>query len=224
MLAVNEIFGPTIQGEGKNLGMPCAFLRLAGCNLKCLWCDTKYTWDWTQYNPRDEIHPMTVEAVRAQLTALPVRNLVISGGEPMLQQPELSVLTEQLHRAGWWTEIETAGTIAPVSAELVNQFTVSPKLASSGNGRERYNPAALDALVNTGRAIFKFVVCSLDDFDEIDPLVTRHKMQRVYVMPEGVDASRLNEKTQEFVTAAVARGYWIASRLHIQLYGQRRKI
>ena len=54
LLNVNEIFGPTIQGEGPHTGRLVGFLRLAGCNLACSWCDTPYSWDWTKYDKAEE--------------------------------------------------------------------------------------------------------------------------------------------------------------------------
>lgn len=224
-LAVNEIFGPTFQGEGKNAGMLCAFLRLAGCNLACQWCDTPYTWNWKQYKPRDEIHFMAVNDVLNYLIAAPVKSLVISGGEPMLQQKALRYLTTELHCLNWWTEIETAGTVKPDGAELVKQFTVSPKLKNSGNSNhKRYKPDALDFFSSCGRAVFKFVVCDLSDFDEIDGLVKTHNLKPVYIMPEGVDRESIDDRLKVIAGAVIERGYNLTGRLHISIYGQRRGI
>src|SRR5437016_1796340 len=117
-LVVSEIFGPTFQGEGPSLGRRCVFLRLGGCNLHCRWCDTPYTWDWTgrngvAYEPRKELQPMDPMAVWESLRSLGAETLVISGGEPMLQQASLLPLLDRTVNAEWWVEIETAGTIAP---------------------------------------------------------------------------------------------------------------
>jgi len=87
MLKVNEIFGPTIQGEGKSSGMPCAFLRLSLCNLHCIWCDTPYTWNWKgtpfshpeKFDQEKEIHIMSNEEILETLKTIDVKNLVISG-------------------------------------------------------------------------------------------------------------------------------------------------
>src|SRR5260370_42452272 len=71
-LAISEIFGPTFQGEGSSIGRYCYFLRLAGCNQHCAWCDTSYTWDWTgrngiKYDPKEEVYKYSVEAVIDEL-------------------------------------------------------------------------------------------------------------------------------------------------------------
>src|SRR5260370_21846782 len=94
--------------------------------------------------------------------------LVVSGGEPMLQQKRLLGLFQTLDRR-WRIEIETAGTIFPLSevAMYVEQYNVSPKLENSGNELKlRYRGRVLDALQETGRACWKFVVTSIEDLAE----------------------------------------------------------
>lgn len=225
MLFVSEIFGPTFQGEGRSLGMPCMFLRLAGCNLACTWCDTPYTWDWKRYDKAREVHRLPLEAVWEQLAASPVRNLVVSGGEPLLQQQALSPLLERLHGEGWRVEVETAGTVAPRLGPWVQQYNVSPKLASSGNTRERrYVPEALQALRDSGRAVWKFVVCREEDVAEVEALVEELRLAPVYLMPEGTDEATLRERLTWLAPLAAARGWHITPRLHVLLYGGRRGI
>jgi 7-carboxy-7-deazaguanine synthase len=230
-LAVNAIFGPTFQGEGR-LGDPCFFLRLWGCNLHCRFCDTPYTWDTTgrngvAYSPHTESHLLEVAEVYDRLVGLSyqsahIKRLVISGGEPLLQQRALLSLTALLHEAGWYTELETAGTIVPI-VELVKQFNVSPKLANSGNPIDlRLNPAALHALSVSNRALFKFVVCEPDDLIEIDNLVDLYHLRPVYLMPEGTTTDALNQRGPWVAEAALQRGYCYSPRLHIELYGNAR--
>lgn len=231
-LVVSEIFGPTFQGEGPSLGRRCGFLRLGGCNLHCRWCDTAYTWDWTgrnglAYDPRVELTRSTVEDVWESLGALGAECLVVSGGEPMLQQRRLVPLLRRAAEAGWWVEMETAGTIVPDAAllPLVSRFNVSPKLESSGNTREeRYRPAALDALQASGRAIWKFVAEGPADLDMIGELVARHSLSPVYVMPEGTRAEVVIARGRELADAVLARGWNLTTRLHVLLYGNRRGV
>lgn len=225
MLAVNEIFGPTFQGEGKNIGMPTMFLRLAGCNLHCSWCDTPYTWDWQRYDRRAESHPTPWEAVATQLQAQSLRNLVISGGEPLLQSKALLPLTTALHVDGWHIEVETAGTVQPTDWALADLYTVSPKLANSGNLlAQRYHPETLTAFAQSGKAVFKFVVEGLADFAELDQLVTTHRLHPVYIMPQGILAEQVQQTAQQVANAAIERGYYLTTRLHVLLYGNRRGV
>jgi 7-carboxy-7-deazaguanine synthase len=224
-LLVSEIFGPTLQGEGRSIGMPCMFLRLAGCNLACSWCDTRYAWDWKHYDVRKETDTLSVDQVYDRLKDSRVKNLVITGGEPMLQQYAVQHLTRRLHLEGWHTEMETAGTITPRTTELVKQFNVSPKLENSGNApHRRLIPEALTTLAISGRAIFKFVVQDLADFAEIDELVQRFALYPVYIQPEGIDHELLKRRLQELAGASIERGYYLTPRLHVDIWGQRRGV
>ena len=199
-IAVNEIYGPTIQGEGSTVGVETMFLRTAGCNLACVWCDTPFTWNWKgtkyehpdKYDPKDEVHKMTVDEIYEELVRLDdsVKHVVISGGEPMLQQEKLIPLLELLKENDYEIEIETNGTQVPTSKflELVDIINCSPKLSNSGKDNpkdKREIPAALHRLAKSSKVIFKFVVVGPEDLDEIYRLITVYKMKRIYLMPEG---------------------------------------
>tara|TARA_R110000787_G_scaffold26218_2_gene73505 strand:- start:125 stop:823 length:699 start_codon:yes stop_codon:yes gene_type:complete len=228
ILAVNEIFGPTFQGEGPTIGTPCIFLRLAGCNLACSWCDTPFSWDWTRYDKSKEVHMVDIATVEARICALSnnlIRHLVISGGEPMLQSTRLIPLVNRLRDHGWTTEMETAGTIAPDPLLKVDRYNVSPKLGNSGNEkRDRYQPAVLDAFNQHSARCFKFVVQDVSNFDEIDALVKTHQLSPVYIMPEGIDAVKVQETLRNTAEAAIARNYHITTRLHTLTYGNKRAV
>lgn len=236
-IVVNEIFGPTFQGEGKSLGIPCFFVRLSGCNQHCVWCDTPYTWDWTGrngvvYDPKLESHKRTAEDIINRLDAWrvtnlagPVRSLVISGGEPMLQQKALRKLINKLKAKGWWIEMETAGTIAPLSDLYVDQFNVSLKLRNSGNPiTMRHRTDAIQAFVKDSRANFKFVVSEISDLEEIDNLVTTFRISRdrVYIMPEGKSVEAVHSHAQLVAQETLQRGYTLTTRLQVMLYGNKR--
>jgi 7-carboxy-7-deazaguanine synthase len=231
-LVVSEIFGPTFQGEGPSLGRRCSFLRLGGCNLHCSWCDTPYTWDWTgrngkRYKPGEELRRMSATEVVARLDQTRTDMVVISGGEPLLQQKALLPVLEMASERGWWIEIETAGTVAPTAktATHISRFNVSPKLANSGNELERrYIPVALDALQATGKAIWKFVAQTLTDLDEAGEWIERHKLEPVFVMPEGVTIDSLSRHSQVIAEGVIARGWNLTTRLQILLYGNRRGV
>src|SRR6266550_4296924 len=111
-LVVSEVFGPTFQGEGPSIGRRAGFVRLGRCNLACEWCDTKYTWDWSQYDPAVELSHRTVTEIVDQLVAMDVPMVVVTGGEPLLQQRSLVPLLVECHGRRWRIEVETAGTIA----------------------------------------------------------------------------------------------------------------
>ncbi|HEV3382564.1 MAG TPA: 7-carboxy-7-deazaguanine synthase QueE [Trebonia sp.] len=233
-LVVNEIFGPTVQGEGPSLGRRCAFVRLGGCNLSCRWCDTPYTWDWTgtsdtgvAYDPKVELHRRPVADVAAEVSALGVDLVVISGGEPLGQQGRLVALVDLLAAGGINVEIETNGTHSPdprlVAASV--RFNVSPKLSHSGDpDRRRIVPAALHALAGTPRTAFKFVCRDVKDLDEVDELVRRFALQQIWIMPEGQSSAEIGAHLDDLATDVIDRGWNITTRLHTLLWGARRGV
>ena len=95
-----EIF-LSIQGEGASLGTQSVFLRLALCNLACIWCDTKYTWDWHNYDYHREAMELTQQQVEESITKYPCHHLVITGGEPLLQKRALEPLVRSLKSKGF---------------------------------------------------------------------------------------------------------------------------
>ena len=99
-----EIFH-SIQGEGISAGVPSVFLRLATCNLKCRWCDTKYTWDWSNLDYATEVVELATPELLAKIQSFKCTHVVITGGEPLLQQAELEPLIESLAEYGFSFEI-----------------------------------------------------------------------------------------------------------------------
>jgi len=217
-MKMSAVFGPTIQGEGKSLGLEVMFIRLSMCNLHCVWCDTPYTWNWKQFDKSKEIIEMSINEIVEQLQKSEVKAVVISGGEPFLQQKELITLIHTLKLLGYWVEIETNGTIVPTSefVRLIDQINCSPKLANSGDPFNlRIKEKALQVLVQSGKANFKFVVSTDDDIQEIVQLVRTHKMQEVYLMPEGITKEALQQKEQQVKTLCQVHGFHFTQRLHI---------
>lgn len=242
-ISSDGIFGPTFQGEGPSLGRYCYFLRLAGCNQHCSWCDTPYTWafsdalaalhrDGRKYDPREEVHKASAEDVIDDLQSHMAINekpsmLVISGGEPMLQQKRLIPLLWELTRKGWRIEVETAGTIFPLPdfRGLVQQFNVSLKLESSGNElQRRYKPRVIQELQASGQCAWKFVATGRDDVDEIRHLVREHNLYPVYVMPEGIYPDMIQQHMREVAQAVLDEGWNLTTRLQIELWGNKRGV
>ena len=221
-----EIFR-SIQGEGVSAGTPTAFLRLAVCNLACNWCDTRYTWDWEGFDYSKEVMSLSTEEVGRRVLAFGLRHLVITGGEPLLQQKVLATLATSLRQNGFFSEVETNGTLTPHPdmVDAISQWNVSPKTANSGNARDRREvPQALEAFRELDNAYFKFVIVEQPDIDEVCRLVDRYDIptQRVVLMPEGVTAEVLRERGAWLAEACVRHGFRFSTRLHILLWGDRR--
>ncbi len=220
-LLVAETF-TSFQGEGPSAGQPAAFIRLSRCNLTCSWCDTPYTWDWSRFRPDVEARRLPVGDLANWVLAQPTALVVITGGEPLLQQAALLPLANRLVQAGRRVEIETNGTIAPASelVSVVTRFNVSPKLSGSGVPDERrLVPAALATLASTGKAIFKFVICQQDELAEVAALESEHGLSPVWVMPEGTGDQVVLEGMRAIADAALTCGWCLSARLHVLLWG-----
>lgn len=231
MLAVSETFGPTIQGEGPDMGKPCVFLRLAGCAVQCGWCDTAYTWERGFAYTMLSAHMIARKLFALANGAPPVRRLVISGGEPMQQQRGLQTLLDAFRKDPSGAlfdviEIETSGTVAPTLHESGNRivYNVSPKLAHA-QARVPYDIDILHEYVVLGGR-FKFVVQARTDFIELDDIAKRAGIppSRIWVMPLGTERHVIAVRGQELASEAIERGYNVTTRLHIILFGNKRGV
>jgi 7-cyano-7-deazaguanosine (preQ0) biosynthesis protein QueE len=220
-----EVFA-TVQGEGVSLGVPSVFVRLGGCNLSCGFCDTAYTWDWSRFDKKKETVDVSADEVASlafDVARDGVRNVVFTGGEPLLQQKDLATLASRMKDRGFRVEVETNGTIVPepALAVLVDQWNVSPKLASSGNRLDaRWVPDAIAWFAEHATAFFKLVVVSKDDLGEIDSRALPR--ERVILMPEGTDGPTLAERSRWLAEICTAKGYRLGARLHVHIWGAER--
>lgn len=229
-----EIFA-SIQGEGPSAGMPVAFCRLSRCNLACIWCDTAYTWHFEgderphrsglAYRRRANQLVLAEPEVAARIARLGQRRLVLTGGEPLLQAGALARMLEHLPDIA--VEVETNGTLNPPTRldVRIDQYTVSPKLAHSGNPADlALDPAMLERWASDRRAHFKFVVAAPADLAEIAALASAHAIvpQRIWLMPEGTKSATLHEQMRRLAPLCLEHGYRLSDRLHIHLFGDKR--
>ncbi|MGH3994342.1 MAG: 7-carboxy-7-deazaguanine synthase QueE, partial [Pseudonocardiaceae bacterium] len=177
-----------------------------------------YTWDWTRYKPTGVSTRVPIADLVGWVAGQDVDLMVITGGEPMLQQPAMTTLAAGVPDCVR-VQVETNGTRPPDPrlVELVDLWVVSPKLANSGmDYGSRIVPAALTGLMATGRAAFKFVVTDPDtDFDEIAELVEEFGLAPVWVMPEGDTREKVLAGMDAITEPAVARGWNVSTRLHL---------
>lgn len=137
----------TLQGEGAHSGVAAYFIRLGGCDVGCVWCDVKDSWDGAK-------HPkMHVDDIAAAASKHPARVAVVTGGEPAMY--DLTALCEALHQQGFKVHIETSGAY-PLSGEL-DWVTVSPK---------KFKPPIQEALNKADE--LKVVIFHKSDFDWAD--------------------------------------------------------
>ena len=221
-----EIFH-SLQGEGATIGTPTVFLRLALCNLACGWCDTKYTWDWEHFDYKSEVVSLDIERVQEEILAFNCPHLVVTGGEPLLQQRDLVPLITSMKDTGFYCEVETNGTIGPLP-ELerdIDQWNVSPKLSTSENPKDRREvPYALERFRLLPGAYFKFVIVEPRDIEEVCTLRDRYRLpgDRIILLPEGRTVEVLRDRSQWVSAACVKEGFTFSTRLHILLWGDQR--
>ena len=162
-MKVVEIFR-SIQGEGRSQGYPSIFLRLAGCNLDCAWCDTRYA--------REGGTDMSCNKIIRMISAYPGKRLCITGGEPLLQHDQLLPLLGGLHEKGYQIEIETNGTIDFRPFQPFTSICMDVKCPSSG---ERSDLSFLRQI--SGNDSIKFVVADRDDCRYAEEVLDLHPVR-----------------------------------------------
>ncbi len=228
---VSEIFY-SVQGEGELVGVPSVFIRTAGCNLRCTWCDTKYA-SWEPEGAHTSLDDLVAEVQRQTAAS----HVVLTGGEPMIAK-EMPTLAARLRELGKHITIETAGTIPPqgVACDLAS---LSPKLAHSTprageisadwiarHEADRLQPAVLREWIERYSFQLKFVVADEADLTEIKALVSSIGVpippHKILLMPEGIDTATLAARRAWLVEVCKARGHRFCDRLHVTLFGHTR--
>jgi len=165
-MQITEIY-KSLQGESTYAGLPCVFVRLTGCNLRCSWCDSEYTFQGGR--------KMSVEEVQGEVSRLsPSGGLVeITGGEPMLQERECVPLMQQLLNEGHRVLLETSGErlLERVPAGVIK--IVDVKCPNSGEGGT-FCMENLEALARHDEV--KFVLSSRADYDFARDFTRRHNL------------------------------------------------
>tara|TARA_R110000744_G_scaffold106225_1_gene202444 strand:+ start:5248 stop:5976 length:729 start_codon:yes stop_codon:yes gene_type:complete len=226
----------SLQGEGNTMGIPAIFVRLQSCNLMCggkgteqdgklhngaTWrCDTIEVWQkGIKYSVEDFADLIIKEYGEHILKGC---HLVITGGEPLMQQRAVFDLILDLIKKGYapFIEIETNGTILP-SKEMgvvVNLWNVSPKLSNSGEILpKRYKPKVLEWYTKQ-KAIFKFVISNYKDWEEVKEYGLPNEMIRL--MPAASDIDELNKSSKLVSEICINETIKFSSRLQIILWNK----
>lgn len=235
-LAVSEVFY-SIQGEGITTGYPAVFLRLGGCNLMCgghgtqldgelhnaaTWrCDTIEVWMKSKAKAFEDIFDTECN-IALQCGA----HLVITGGEPLMQQNNLMYFIKWLRDRlpDLYIEVETNGTILPTNAmlTLVNQWNCSPKLSNSGMSyNETYKEEVL-RILNQRNTIFKFVITDYEDWDEVERIYfNKIDSKKIWLMPSGSSIKEL--KKSKIIVADICKHNYLkfTNRLHIDIWNKK---
>ena len=224
-MRINEIFY-SLQGEGFLAGTPSVFVRLAGCPLRCTWCDTKYAWGETA-----GIHYSIAKIVQT-VQRWPCKFVVITGGEPMIN-PHLPELVQKLKAIGKHITIETAGIVfipnlacdlMSISPKLSNSTPAEPELAAVHED-SRLDIAVLRDLIDNYKYQLKFVADSQADLPEIQQ--TTEKIgnvdtEKVMLMPQARTRDELLAKSPMVADMCKSAGFAFGQRLQVLLWDNER--
>lgn len=233
-LKVSEIFGPTLQGEGKYIGMKVVFLRMAGCDYRCSWCDTPHA--LTVQQGKD----MPVEAIITDIAGrTPYGNghvdIVLTGGNPCLQPGIVDLL--ELCPQAWYFQVETQGSVVPkwINHWKIFHVVISPKLPSASVAQDPQTVYDFIAQVkfHITRASLKIVVFNGKDVDEAVRLYGRLRPQvsdfflQVGTRPSD-STTRLLERYRKIAEYVLTRrdlgSVRVTPQMHVLLWGHRKGV
>ncbi len=226
-MKIAEIFF-SIQGEGRLLGVPSAFVRTTGCPLRCVWCDS----DYTSWHPQGET--VAVECILSRLADFPTRHVVVTGGEPLIAHG-IEELCAGLRENGYHITIETAAvSFKKLACDLTS---LSPKLSNSiphqregGRWAERHDRLRLrleviQAFMDQSDYQLKFVIERAEDVEEVRSIVDGLRgvdAAKVLLMPQGTSRDELDRRGAWLIEICKQHGFRYCPRLHIELFGNRR--
>ncbi len=226
---VTEYF-ESIQGEGNYSGVNSLFVRFHFCNLTCAWCDTKYTW----FADSGKFEPYTSDQLKQLISSHHTPHVILTGGEPTLYQLDSLVVPGKKYH------VETNGSFIPtepLDVVLANQnrflrdpmdeavistfnWVISPKLS---NSHQEINERSLDFWSQKDYCIFKFIVRNVIDLDEVQSILARFNINpnKVYI---GLEGQTLQSQLKpELVDEIIRRGLNFSPRLHVMLWGAKRR-
>ena len=166
MLRVTEIFR-SVQGESTHAGRPCAFVRLTGCPMRCVWCDSEYTFTGGER--------MTLDDVLAKVRAFACQLVEVTGGEPLAQRGAFTLI-ERLCDEGYEVLVETGGYVSIEGVDPRAKIILDVKCPASGEEPRNYWPN-LDRL-RADRDEVKFVVADRGDWDYARRVIESYELER----------------------------------------------
>jgi len=159
----------SVQGESSFAGLPCIFVRFAGCNLRCAWCDSEYTFTGGK--------PTTADEIIQQIEALaPCTLIEFTGGEPMLQAKELIPLMERLLAQNYTLMIETSGERPLAEVPKAVHKIVDVKCPGAGAAANSFRMENLEALTKNDEV--KFVITNRADYDFARNFIREHALEQ----------------------------------------------
>nr|WP_086937564.1 7-carboxy-7-deazaguanine synthase QueE [Thaumasiovibrio occultus] len=227
MILLSEVFGPTIQGEGAGIGEPTVFVRTAGCDFRCAWCDTLHAVDKSH---RGDWYERSADAVLAEIEQLSGGQpllVTISGGNPATQ--DLTRLIQLGQEKGYRFAVETQGSVAAPWFGLLDMMTLSPKPPSSKMrfSRDRFENSLLRAGDKPDVSL-KIVIADEDDLDWAGELKARYPQLPLFLqvcntqLNGDPDQSKIAADMRWLVDQVMARQWYdvkVLPQLHVYLWG-----
>lgn len=225
-LIVSEFFGNTVQGENFS-GVPSTFLRLTGCTLDCIWCDTLEVWRYGKEYSFDDLIQLLLDS-NLSYKLQQGQHLIITGGSPLKQERRvIGFINRFIERLGFkpYIELENEAVRMPSKEleALVDCWNNSPKLANSQmKERARYKSEIISHMSGLNNSWFKFVVSSEQDWEEIKRDYLPHiKREQLVLMPEGQDREQLQAHYDIVVDIAVRENVRMCDRLHVTIWNKK---
>lgn len=242
LIPIAEIFGPTIQGEGPHVGMKTLFVRVAGCDFKCQWCDSKFAWqingNTLQYEPEELASDLC-----SRCEATNTKNVVFTGGNPCLY--DLKLVLTKLQEVGITVDVETQGSRLPEWVRDCNLLVISPKAPSSGQKDVMASVTSylkdLNATQSKQQVAIKIPVFDDRDFEFSEryyALVEEYRQLGVNVdlylsvgntdtSEEGSIATRILKSYEDLVnrvTASTMERVFVLPQVHTLIWGNRQGV
>ncbi|BBH23474.1 7-carboxy-7-deazaguanine synthase [Paenibacillus baekrokdamisoli] len=203
---VMEIFGPTIQGEGMVIGQKTMFVRTAGCDYQCAWCDSAFTWDGTG---KEDIRMLTAEEIAAELREIGgTTHVTISGGNPALL-PHLNELIDRLHEQGITVALETQGSLWKNWFLQIDELTLSPKPPSSGMTTDWSQLDAIVAQLTEHERAFSLKVVVFDEADLQYAVTVHERYKQVPFYLQAGNDDVIQEDTSVLLNRLIERYKWL---------------
>ncbi|MBO0991716.1 7-carboxy-7-deazaguanine synthase QueE [Bacillus sp. SD088] len=238
-IPVLEIFGPTIQGEGMVIGQKTMFIRTAGCDYSCSWCDSAFTWDGSEKEKIQMMEPEEIWQALKKQGSDTFSHVTISGGNPALLK-QMDEVVDLLHGHGMRIALETQGSRWQSWFTKIDELTLSPKPPSSGM---KTNFETLDQIIHSlkneqkGSFSLKIVVFDQQDLEYASDLYKRYPDVSFFLQVGNNDLSNLDDR--QLLSYLLERYEWLIDevmksnelknvrvlpQLHTYLWGNKRGV
>jgi len=231
MITISEIFGPTIQGEGALIGTPTVFVRTAGCDFRCSWCDTLHAVDKSYKKSWLDMSTQQVFNEIEKLSKGRPLLITLSGGNPATQ--DLSELILLGKAKGYQFSIETQGSISADWFSQLDSITFSPKPPSS---KMRFDQIRFDNSILAAKdtpKYLKIVVADKNDLDWVGKIHAQYPLIPLYVQPCNFELDSiprpeiLSQNTKQLIEDIIERKWYdirVLPQLHVYLWGNEKGV